>query len=97
MGLQVNEDALEVLRRSMQLADIGPDDAGGVRLRSVTALGGGARIEIEFAAGPSPGETVIETEGVRIFVDPSVSVLYPEAVLSVEPQHERLVVLPASS
>ena len=97
MGLQVNEDALEVLRRSMQLANIGPDDEGGVRLRSVTGLGGGARIEVEFAAGPQPQETLIEADGVRIFVDPSVSELYPEAVLTVEPQHERLVVLPASS
>lgn len=97
MGLQVSEEALEVLRRSMQLANIGPDDDGGVRLRSVTALGGGARIEVEFAAGLQAGETLIEGEGVRIFVDPSVSKLYPEAILAVEPQHERLVVLPASN
>ena len=97
MGLQVTEEALEVLRRSTQLANIGPDDEGGVRLRSVKALGGGARIEVEFAAGPQADETLIEAEGVRIFVDPSVSDLYPDAVLSVEPQHERLIVLPASN
>ncbi|MFP5350976.1 MAG: hypothetical protein ACLGIB_00220 [Actinomycetota bacterium] len=96
MSLQVNEEALEVLRRSMQLANIGPDDTGGVRLCSVKALGGGTRIEVEFAAGLQPGETLVEAEGVRIFVDPSVAALHPEAVLTVEPQHERLVVLPAA-
>lgn len=97
MSLQVSEEALEVLRRSMQLANIDPEDDGGVRLRSVTALGGGARIEVEFAAGPQPDELLIVTEGVRIFVDPSVSALHPEAVLTVEPQHERLVVLPVTA
>ena len=94
MSLQVNDEALVVLRRSMELANIGPNDEGGVRLRSVTSLGGGARIEVEFASGLQAEESLIETDGVRIFVDPSVTALYPDAVLTVEPQHERLVVLP---
>lgn len=94
MGLEVAEEALEVLRRSMELANIAPGDSAGVRLRSVHALGGGARIEVEFADAPGDHETVLEEQGVRIFVDPSVSALYPEAILTVEPQHEKLVVRP---
>ena len=94
MGLEVTPEALDVLRRSLRLADISPDSGGGVRLRSVHALGGGARIEVELADAPGENETVIESEGVRIFVDGSVTALFPDAVVTVEPQHETIVVRP---
>ena len=94
MTLKIADEALDVLRRSLELAGLAPDGEGGVRLRSVKALGGGARIEVEFSDAASEGETVIDRDGVRIFVDPSVEALYPEALLTVEPQHEKLVVRP---
>lgn len=94
MGLEIAGEALEVLRRSMELANMAGTGMVGVRLRSMKALGGGARIEIEFADAPRDTETVIERDGVRIFVDPSVAELYPEALLTVEPQHDKLVVRP---
>lgn len=96
MTLEITPEALEVLRRSLQLANVSPDSGGGVRLRSVRGLGGGARIEIELAEAPGDGETLIEDDGVRIFVDPSVTALFPDAVVAVEPQHEKIVVRPAT-
>ena len=94
MALQIADEALEVLRRSMELAGLTREGGGGVRLRSVKALGGGARIEVEFSDAAGEAETVIDTDGVRIFLDPSVEELYPDALLTVEPQHEKLVVRP---
>lgn len=95
MSLEVTSEAVEVLRRSLELANVSSGSAAGVRLRSVRGLGSGSRIEVEFAESPSDSETVVESDGVRIFVDPSVTQLFPEAVLTVEPQHETLVVRPA--
>lgn len=94
MALEITDEALEVLRRSMELAGLAPEGEGGVRLRSVKALGGGARIEVEFSEAAGEGEKVVDQDGVRIFVDPSVEALYPDALLTVEPQHEKLVVRP---
>lgn len=95
MGIEVTQEAVEVLRRSLELAKVVDASEAGVRLRSVHALGGGSRIEVEFADGPSPNETVLEKDGIRIFIDPSVHELFPDAVVAVEPQHERVVVRPA--
>jgi Fe-S cluster assembly iron-binding protein IscA len=96
MAVEVTPEAVEVLRRSLQLANIPADSGGGVRLRSVRGLGGGTRIEIELAEALGDGETLIENDGVRIFVDPSVTALFPDAIVAVEPQHEKIVVLPAT-
>lgn len=95
MGLEVTPEAVEVLRRSLTLAKIPPGSGGGVRLRSVHGLGGGSRIEVEFADGPGQAEMIVEEDGVRIFIDPSVTELFPEGILAVEPQHETIVVRPA--
>ena len=94
MGLEITPEAVQVLRRSLELANISPESEGGVRLRSVHSLGGGARIEVELAEGPGEHEAVIQSEGVRIFVDPSVTALFPDAIVAVEPQHETIVVRP---
>lgn len=95
MGLEVTPEAVEVLRRSLELANVPTGSGAGVRLRSVHALGGGARIEVEFAESAGENETVVEKEGIRIFIHPSVTEVFPDAVLTVEPQHEKVVVRPA--
>lgn len=95
MGIEVTDEAVEVLRRSLQLG--GVDRAtGGVRLRGARGLGGGVDIQVELAEGPLPDETVIETGDVRIFVDPEVTRAIPDAVVTIEPQHEVVVVRPAT-
>ncbi len=95
MAVEVTPEAVEVLRRSLELANLPGDTDAGIRLRSVRALGGGSRIEVEFAESAGENETVVEKEGLLIFIDASVTELFPDAVLTVEPQHERVVVRPA--
>jgi hypothetical protein len=92
--IEVTDEAIEVLRRSLELG--GVDTAtGGVRLRAAKALGGGMDIQVELADAALPTETTIEKEGIRIFVDPQLTHAIPHAVVAVEPQHEVVVVRPA--
>jgi Fe-S cluster assembly iron-binding protein IscA len=95
MGIEITAEAAEVLRRSLQLAKIDPASDGGVRLRAAKALGGGFEIQVELAAGASSGEMSMEKDGVKVFVDPSVTEIYPNAVVAVGPEHERIVVRPS--
>ncbi|MFN2389901.1 MAG: hypothetical protein ABR575_09910 [Actinomycetota bacterium] len=94
MTIEVTDEAVEVLRRSLELAGVSGPDAG-VRLRAAKGLGGGVDVQVELAEGPLPGEEVIERGGVRIFVDDELAAAIPDAVVAVEPQHERVVVRPA--
>lgn len=96
MALEITEEAIDVLRRSLELGGVDPA-TGGVRLRGATGLGGGFDVQVELAEGPLEGETTVEKDGVRVFVDPSVSEAFPEAIVALEPQHEVVVVRPAES
>lgn len=92
MSVDITPEAVAVLKRSLEMAGPGGPQAAGVRLRSVRGLGGGSEIQVELAAGPNEGEDVVDAEGVQIYVDPSVTELFPDAVVAVEPQHETVVV-----
>jgi hypothetical protein len=94
VSIEVTDEAVEVLRRSLELGGVDPG-RGGVRLRAAKALGGGLDVQVELADAPSGDETTIEAGGVRIFVDPEVTRTLPHAVVAVEPQHEVVVVRPA--
>lgn len=95
MSIEVTPEAAAVLRRSLELAQIG-SSSGGVRLRAARGLGGGSDVQVELAEAPLAGELVVEAEGVRVFVDATVTDLYPDAILALEPQHETIVVRPAN-
>jgi hypothetical protein len=92
--IHVTEEAIDVLRRSLELGGIDPS-AGGVRLRAARGLGGGLDVQVELADGPLEGETTVEASDVRLFVDAGVTEAIPNAVVAVEPQHETIVVRPA--
>lgn len=93
MEIEITDEAVEVLRRSLQLGNVDAS-TGGVRLRTARGLGGGVDVQVELADGPLEGESVVEKEGVRVFVDPGLSEAVPDPVLTVEPQHETVVVRP---
>ena len=95
MSIEVTAEAMEVLRRSLELGGVDPTGAGGVRLRGSHGLGGGFDIQVELAEGPLEGEEVVDGDGVRLFVDPRVTESIPDAVVAVEPQHQTIVVRPA--
>ena len=80
----MTEQALEVVRRSLELAQVDPSEMG-VRLR----MAGGA-IRPRFQAEPSEGDEVVEIEGVRIFVSSDIAV--GDVEIGVSPEHETLVV-----
>ena len=83
-----------MLRRSLALGNVDPA-TGGIRLRGAKGRGGGFDVQVELADGPLAGETPIEREGLRIFVDPSITEAYPDALVALEPQHDVVVVRPA--
>ena len=95
MPIHVTEEAVDVLRRSLELGGIDPS-AGGVRLRAAHGLGGGLEVQVELAEGPLEGETTVEASDVRLFVDAGVTEAMPNAVVALEPQHETIVVRRAS-
>ena len=93
MPVEITQEAVEVLARSLELGNV--DRArGGVRIRGAHGLGGGFDIQVELADGPLENEQVVEREGVRVFVDPEVTRLFPDAIVGLEPQHETIVVRP---
>jgi Fe-S cluster assembly iron-binding protein IscA len=95
MAIEVTPEAVAVLRRSLELA--GPAEApGGIRLRAARGLGGGVDVQVELAESAAAGDEVIEAGGVSLFVDPEVRAAIPDAVVTVEPQHEVVVVRPAA-
>ena len=96
MSLEITAEALDVLRRSLELG--GVDAAtGGIRLRGATGLGGGFDVQVELADAPLEDETSIEKDGLRLFVDPAISERFPHAIVALEPQHEVVVVRPAEA
>ena len=94
MGLEVTEEAVEVLLSSLRLAGLDSATAG-VRLRGARGLGGGFDVQVELADAPRPEDSLVETGGLRLFVDPEIFEAIPDAIVAVEPQHEIVVVRPA--
>lgn len=95
MSIVITAEALEVLRRSLELGNVDPS-AGGVRLRGARGLTGGRDVQVELAEGPLEGESVVEQGGVRVFVGPEIVAAMADAVVALEPQHEVIVVRPAT-
>jgi len=91
VSIEITPEAIEVLRRSLALAP----HAAGVRLVAATGLGGGVSVQVELADGPTEGEHELERDGVRVFIDPSLTEAIPDPIVTVEPQHERVVVRPS--
>ena len=94
MSIEVTEEAVELLKRSLDLAGLDPE-RNGVRLRGSRGLGGGFDVQVEMADEPLEGEDRVSCSGITFFIDPQVREAIPEAVVAVEPQHEILVVRPA--
>jgi hypothetical protein len=91
MSIRVTDEALEVLQRSLELGRVDVT-TGGVRLRGGRELGGGMKIHVELAEGPSEGEEIVAAGGIRIFVDAALAGAMPDAVVALEPEHETIVV-----
>jgi hypothetical protein len=80
----VTDEALDVIRRSLELASADPSELG-VRLR----MAGGA-IRPRFQAEPSEGDVIVEQDGIRIFLAADIAV--GDVEIGVSAEHETLVV-----
>lgn len=94
MAIEVTGEAVEMLARSLELGGV-DRETGGVRLRAARSLGGGVVLQVELAEGHTVGEELIEKDGVRIFIDPTVTEAYPDAVVVLDPEHDRIAIRPA--
>jgi Fe-S cluster assembly iron-binding protein IscA len=91
VDIEVTEEAAEVLKRSLALAGVDTGE-GGIRLRGSRGLGGGMQVQVEMASEALEGEELKEQAGVRLFVDPQVAEAYPDAIVTVDPQHDTVSV-----
>lgn len=91
MALEVTQEAVEMLSRSLELGGV-DKRSGGARLRAARVLGGDIALQVELAAGPSAGEEIIEKDRVRIFIDPTVVEAYPDGVVELDPEHDRIAI-----
>lgn len=69
----------------MGLVDpIDPDGHGGVRIAVAdSANGEGPELGLALSNGPAPGDSVIDEDGARVFLDQPASMLLDEAILDV--------------
>ena len=95
MKVSITDDAVDLLTRSLDMAGIDRSQ-GGVRLRVAKALGGGGEVQVELAGERDPGDELVEIQGLRLFVDPSLAQTVPDPLVTVEPMHEQVVVRPAT-
>jgi hypothetical protein len=91
--MEVTEEAVEVLRRSLEMGGVDPQQ-GGVRLRGARGLGGGFDVQVELADAPQGEDSLVEAGGIRLFVAPEITEAMPDSIVAVEPQHQIIVVRP---
>lgn len=95
MTIRVTEDAMRVLKRSMELGRVDPN-RGGIRLRGSRSLSGGFNVQVEFAGSPDAGDEVVPLEGLSLFVDPALMSAIEDPVVDLSAEHERIIVRSAS-
>lgn len=86
MAVHVTARALEVIRDSLELGGLDPQETG-VRLRMA-----GGEVRPRFSSEPGADDEVVEVEGIRLFVAPEVTSDGGDVEIDVEPEHETLVV-----
>lgn len=59
-----------------------PADTGGLRISEAASPDQG--FALNLAGGPEPQDTVVETDGARVFVDPAASVALNDRVLDAQ-------------
>jgi hypothetical protein len=89
VSVSITPEAVDVIRRSLELAGADPAQMG-VRLRMA-----GGQIRPRFVAEPDAGDIVVEEAGVRVFV--AATLVDGDVEIAVTPEHETLVIRPVGS
>jgi Fe-S cluster assembly iron-binding protein IscA len=90
MKVEVTPEAADVIRRSLVLGGVDPA-TGGVRLRLARGLAGGSSVQVELASAALEGEVVIESDGLRLFVEPTALAGLTDPVVALEEPHDKIV------
>jgi Fe-S cluster assembly iron-binding protein IscA len=75
--LSLTDSATTAIRTLIDRPEM-PDGSG---LRLATAEDGSGSFSVSAAAAPQPGDSVIETDGARVFLEPDAADLLDEKVL----------------
>ncbi|MGH2828940.1 MAG: hypothetical protein ACRDJM_00500 [Actinomycetota bacterium] len=83
--MTIGDRVPEVLRRGLEAAGLRPEEHG-VRIRLVRGV-----TQTAFAADPEPGDVTLDVEGIRLFLDPSLSGS-GAVVIGVSSEHDQITV-----
>lgn len=89
MTVRITPEAVDVIRRSLELANADPTQMA-VRLRAA-----GGAIRPRFVTDGEPGDAFVEAEGIRVFV--AGSLVDGDIEIAVTPEHETLTIRPLPS
>lgn len=78
--LVISHDAAEVIKQIVMSSPVGED--GGIRLSVESIEGRSARLDLEVALGPEPGDSLVEEEGAKVFVEQNAALLLEDKVLN---------------
>jgi Fe-S cluster assembly iron-binding protein IscA len=81
--LTLTQDARLAIQGLIEPVDT--DGHGGLRIAVADSPNGqGPQLGLELATGPNPGDSVIDEEGARVFLDHSASALLDGSTLDVQ-------------
>ena len=89
MTVRITPEAVDVIRRSLELANADPKEMA-VRLR-----GAGGAIRPRFVTEGEPTDVLVEAEGIRVFL--AADLVDGDVEIAVTPEHETLTVRPLTS
>jgi Fe-S cluster assembly iron-binding protein IscA len=90
LTVRITPEALDVIRRSLELAGADPSEMA-VRLRRA-----GGAIRPRFVSDPQADDVVVESEGIRVFVAAAIA-SEGDVEIDVTSEHDELVVRPVRS
>jgi Fe-S cluster assembly iron-binding protein IscA len=79
MMLELSDDAVEALR-----------DIGALRLTAHEAADGEFDVEVQPAGEPAEGDSVVERDDVRVFLDATATGVLADQVLEIEPHGDHV-------
>jgi iron-sulfur cluster assembly protein len=77
--LTLSADATEAIKQVVDSTEAGEN--GGIRFSIAPVGEGQAKLELSVTASPEPGDTYIEEQGAKVYLDPNVVPLLDDKIL----------------
>lgn len=84
--LTISSDATQAIKQVVRSSEAG--ETGGVRLVAKPTDDQQVQVEISFATGPEPGDTEVELEGAKVFLDDQLAPFLDDKVLDAKIEAE---------